>query len=100
MSRSTHLRRLALSLVTLGAIGLGGACQAATTTIEPPPQSAGAVAIRDLPTPMYQAAAAPADAGADAAISDAAISDAGSDAMTMPPVQDAMPTDAAKTLQP
>lgn len=51
--------------------------------------------LREVPSASYQAAGEPAqsprDAGVDTVMSDVA---------TLPPVADAMPTDAAKTLQP
>lgn len=74
------------------------------------PPSSGPVTMREVPTPDYRAATTPAQAppprqtpvdggvAVDARASDA--STPGSDATTLPPVSDAMPTDAAKTLQP
>ncbi len=62
------------------------------------------VTMREVPSPDYRAAATPAqarlDGGADAASGVDALVDAGNDATTLSPVSDAMPTDAAKTLQP
>ena len=59
------------------------------------PASPGPVTLLEVPSPSYQAAGEPAqgqrDAGVDTVVSDAT---------TLPPVSDAMPTDAAKTLQP
>ncbi len=64
-------------------------------TPDAPPASPGPISSREVPTPSYQAAAEPAqiprDAGVDAVMSDAT---------TLPPIGDAMPTDAARTLQP
>ncbi len=65
-------------------------------TPDAPPTSPGPVTLREVPSPAYQAAAEPAqsprDAGADSSLSDAA---------RLPPeIPDAIPTDAAKTLQP
>lgn len=66
-------------------------------TPDSPPVAPGPITVLEVPSPSYLAAGEPAQsprdagAGADSALSDAA---------TLPPIQDAMPTDAAKTLQP
>ena len=56
------------------------------------------ITMREVPSPDYRAAGAPTQASPDAGVD--ALVDAGNDATTLAPVSDAMPTDAAKTLQP
>ncbi len=64
------------------------------------------VTMRELPSPDYRSAGAPMQAPpprtapTDAGVIDTRGADGGNDAATLPPVADAMPTDAAKTLQP
>ena len=54
------------------------------------------ITMKELPTPSYQVSAQALQAPVDAAV------DAGplADAEALPPIGDAMPTDASKTLQP
>ena len=61
----------------------------------PKPQP-GPVTLRELPSPNYQASALEMQAPVDAAVDVGALADA----QALPPIGDAMPTDAAKTLQP
>jgi hypothetical protein len=63
--------------------------------------------MRELPSPDYRSAATPVQAPpprqvpVDGGVIDTRGADGGgNDAATLPPVADAMPTDAAKTLQP
>ncbi|CAN5916615.1 hypothetical protein BH11MYX3_BH11MYX3_37480 [soil metagenome] len=63
------------------------------------------VTMREVPSPDYRASATVMQAPpprTDAGVSDTRAADSaiGSDANPLPPVRDAMPTDAAKTLQP
>ena len=67
-------------------------------TPDAPPASPdpGPITLLEVPSPSYQAVGAPAQSPT----ADGGMPDAGADATALPPISDAMPTDAAKTLQP